>query len=70
MKIEEKVKELENIIAEIEKVDINLDDAIEKFQKASLLAKAILEEIKTAEGKVSIIKKELGEVTEVPFDEE
>jgi len=69
MKYEEAVKELENILNELEKGEIGLDDAIKLFEKSVELSKICFEKIKTTEGKVEIIKKELDEITIKPFTE-
>ena len=38
-KFEDKLKELENLVSELEKGDVPLDDAIEKYTSAMKLAK-------------------------------
>lgn len=67
MSYEEALKELETILAELEKGEINLDEAIKLFEKSVELSKICFEKIKTTEGKVEIIKKELDEITIKPF---
>ena len=37
-KFEDKLKELENLVSELEKGDVSLDDAIEKYTSAMKLA--------------------------------
>lgn len=59
-KYEEKIKELETIISELENGDIPLEDSIEKYTVAMMLAKECDEELKNAEEKVSKIVTENG----------
>lgn len=67
MSYEEAVKELEKILSELEKGELNLDDAIKLFEKSVELSKLCFEKIKTTEGKVDIIRKELEEIVIKPF---
>ncbi|MBR2909480.1 MAG: exodeoxyribonuclease VII small subunit [Clostridia bacterium] len=67
MSYEEAVKELENILEALEQGEISLDEAIKLFEKSVELSKTCFEKIKTTEGKVEIIKKELEQITIKPF---
>ena len=67
MNYEEAVKELENILEALEQGEISLDEAIKLFEKSVELSKTCFEKIKTTEGKVEIIKKELEQITIKPF---
>ena len=67
MSYEEALKELQNILSLLEDEDTNLDDAIKLFEKSVELSKICFEKIKMTEGKVEIIKKELGELNIKPF---
>ena len=67
MNYEEAVKELEKILSELESGELNLDEAIKMFEKSVELSKICFEKIKSTEGKVEIIKKELDEITIKPF---
>ena len=67
MSYEEAVKELEDILDSLERGDISLDEAIKLFEKSVELSKFCFEKIKTTEGKVEIIKKELDQITIKPF---
>lgn len=69
MSYEEALKELENILLELEKGEIDLDQAIKLFEKSVELSKICFEKIKTTEGKVEIIKKELDAICIKPFDD-
>lgn len=57
---EEKLDELEKIVLELEKGDINLDDAINSYTKAMKLAKECSEKLKKAEENVNKILNENG----------
>lgn len=67
MTYEEAVKELENILNALESGDKSLDNAIKLFEKSVELSKLCFDKIKTTEGKVEIIKKELDQITIKPF---
>lgn len=57
-KFEEKLNELEKMVLELEKGDVDLDDAIEKYTKAMILAKECSEKLKNAEENVNKILME------------
>lgn len=59
-KFEKKLEELENMVLELEKGDVDLDDAIEKYTKAMKLAKECSDRLKTAEENVNKILTENG----------
>lgn len=68
--IEEKIVELENIANTIEDSDTSLDDAIKFFEKGVAVAKECLDSLKQTAGKITMLKKEMEELVEVPFDED
>lgn len=57
VKFEDKVKELEQIINELENGGIDLDDSIEKYTKAMKLIGECDKELKNIEEKVNFILK-------------
>ena len=57
IKFEDKVKELETIINELENGEINLDDSILKYTKAMKLINECDKELKNIEDKVNFILK-------------
>lgn len=59
-KFEDKLLELEKIVLELEKGDVDLDDAIDKYTNAMKLAKECSEKLKTAEENVNKILTENG----------
>ena len=59
-KFEEKLTELEKMVNELEKGDVDLDDAIDKYTKAMKLAKECSNKLKTAGENVNKILTENG----------
>lgn len=60
IKFEEKLKELETIINELESGEIDLDSSIEKYTKAMTLVKECDEKLKSVEEQVNKIVTENG----------
>ena len=67
MNYEEAIKELEKILSSLESGELNLDESIKLFEKSVELSKVCFDKIKTTEGKVEIIRKELEEISIKPF---
>lgn len=61
-KFEDKIKELETIINELESGEIDLESSIEKYTKAMALVKECDEQLKTIEEKVNQIVNENNEL--------
>ena len=57
---ENKIKELEVIVKELESGEVNLDDAIEKYTKAMKIVKECDEKLKNVEEQVNKIVAENG----------
>ena len=70
LSFEEKIRELEDIVKELESGDVNLDDAIEKYTKAMKLAKECSDRLNAATEKVNKILKENGELVDFDTPEE
>ena len=70
IKFEDKMKELENIINELENGEINLDDSIEKYTKAMKLVGECDKELSNIEEHVSKIVLENGETKDFEIEEE
>ncbi|MDD2181580.1 MAG: exodeoxyribonuclease VII small subunit [Bacilli bacterium] len=64
MKFEEKIKELEIIINELETGNTDLDISIEKYTKAMQLVKECDEELKSVEDKITKIVRDNNELEE------
>ena len=67
-KFEEKVDELEKIIAELENGNIELEDSIEKYAYAMKLAKDCDEKLKNIEEKVNKIIQENGTIEDFDLE--
>ena len=61
VKFEDKLNSLEKMVNELEKGDVDLDDAINKYTNAMKLAKECSEKLKNAEENVNKILTETGE---------
>ena len=70
MKFEDKIKELETIINELENGEIDLEDSIEKYTKAMKLVKECDEQLKKIEENVNKIVKENGKIEDFSIEEE
>lgn len=69
MKFEDKMKELEKIISELENGEIDLEDSIEKYTKAMNLVKECDGELKNIEEKVNKILNENGQIQDFNVEE-
>ena len=55
MNFEETMKELEKIVQELEKGDLNLDDSINKFEEGMKLSKSASDYLEKAEKKITVL---------------
>ena len=69
MKFEEKVKNLEEIINELENGEIDLDESINKYTTAMKLIKECDTELKKVEEKVNKMVSENNEVSDFKISE-
>ena len=69
VKFEEKIKNLEEIINELENGEIDLDESIEKYTKAMKLVKECDSELKNVEKQVSKLVTVNGEEENFEIDE-
>lgn len=69
LKFEEKMEMLEQIVNELEKDDVNLDESIEKYTKAMKLVKECDDELKDIEARVSKIVSENGTLEDFSITE-
>lgn len=66
---EESMKELEQLVKDLESGDLSLDESIKKFEKGMKLSKHCSSLLEDAEKKISVlIEKENGEFTEESFE--
>ena len=70
IKFEDKMKELESLINELENGEIDLDNSIEKYTKAMKLIKECDTELKTVEKQISKLVTEENETEEFEIEEE
>lgn len=70
MKFEDKLKELEKIVNDLESGEIDLDSSIEKYTYAMKLVKECDEKLKKVEEQVSKIVTENGELEDFKVEEE
>ena len=64
---ENKMKQLEQIVLDLEKGDLSLEDSVKKFEEGMLLSKKCNELLEDAEKKITIILNDNGEVKEENF---
>lgn len=69
IKFEEKMKNLESIINDLENGEIDLDESIEKYTKAMTLVKECDSELKSVEEQVSKLVTESGEIKDFEINE-
>lgn len=64
---EELMQELENIVQELEKGDLNLDDSVAKFEEGMKISKECNKILDSSEKRISILLENNGDVTEENF---
>jgi exodeoxyribonuclease VII small subunit len=69
LKFEDKIKDLENIINELESGEIDLDSSIEKYTKAMKLVSECDSRLKTIEEQINKIVKENGSIEDFETSE-
>ena len=70
VKFEDKIKELEEIVNELENGEIDLDSSIEKYTYAMKLVKECDEKLKSVESKVNKILTENGNLENFDISDE
>lgn len=65
---EEQIEKLENIVNELEKGDLNLDESVAKFEEGIKISKECNEILETAEKKITILVNQDGEIKEENFE--
>lgn len=55
LNFEETMQELERIVQELEKGDLNLDDSINKFEEGMKLSKSVSDYLEKAEKKITVL---------------
>ena len=64
---EEKMVDLEKIVTELEKGDLNLDDSVSKFEEGIKISKECNKILEEAEKKITILLNQNGEMKEENF---
>ena len=67
---EESMKNLEDIVTELEKGNLNLDESVKKFEEGMKIAKQCNTILEDAEKKITILLEKEGELKEENFDAE
>jgi len=68
---EQSMKQLEQIVQDLESGDLSLEKAIKKFEEGIQLSKFCSKKLEETEKKISILLKDTnGEITEAPFQAE
>ena len=67
---EEQMENLEKIVGELEKGDLNLDDSVEKFEEGMKISKECNKILQEAEKKITMLVNENGETKEENFETE
>lgn len=67
---ESKMKELENIVADLEKGDLSLEDSLKKFENGMKISKECSKLLENAEKRIAIILENNGEIIEEDFSTE
>lgn len=64
---EKNMSDLENIVTELEKGDLNLDESISKFEEGIRISKECNKILEEAEKKITILLQKDGEIKEENF---
>ena len=65
---EKSMENLENIVTELEKGELNLDESVKKFEEGMKIAKQCNNILEDAEKKITILLEEDGELKEEKFE--
>ena len=65
---EELMESLENIVQELEKGNLNLDDSVTKFEEGMKISKECNKILESSEKRISILLENNGEITEEEFN--
>lgn len=65
---EKQMEELEKIVAELEKGDLNLDDSVSKYEEGIKISKACNKILEDAEKKITMLVNKDGEISEEDFE--
>lgn len=67
MKFEQSIQKLEEIVSQLERTDLSLDEAVACYEKGMRLAKTCTQELEKAQGKMLALQKQDDEWQEAPL---
>ena len=67
---EEQMENLEKIVSELEKGELNLDDSVAKFEEGIRISKECNKTLQETEKKITMVVNENGETREENFETE
>ena len=67
---EDKMQELEKIVTELEKGELNLDESVKKFEEGMNISKQCSKMLEDTEKKITILLENNGEIKEEDFKTE
>ncbi len=65
---EKSIQDLENIVTELEKGELNLDESVKKFEEGMKIAKQCNNILENAEKKITILLENNGNLEEKSFE--
>lgn len=70
IKFEEALKNLENIVSQMEEDSLSLEDSLKKYEEGIKLIRLCTQKLEEAEKRIEILhKKEDGKTEKIPFEE-
>lgn len=69
-KFEDKIAKLEQIVADLEKGNLSLDDSVKRFEDGMKISKECSQMLDSAEKKITILLENDGELKEENFEAE
>ena len=66
-KFEDKIVKLEEIVSELEKGNLSLDDSVKKFEEGIKISKECSKMLESAEKKITVLLEQDGEIKEEDF---
>ena len=68
--VEENMEQLENIVTELEKGELNLEESVKKFEQGINISKKCNDILEKAEKKITILLRQEDEIKEENFEAE
>jgi len=70
VKYEEALKRLEQLVAELDRSELDLETRLKRFEEGTKLARVLLKKLEQAKKKVELlVKTNVGEASLAPFDD-